>query len=123
MKTVSVFRGFIAISGAYCVLFSAWLAHGAQTLPVPVIKSLDAALNIQFLHTLTLLSLYVWYNLAPQKSLKISLILFTIGTILFSGSIYIKTLTGFSMLGQLAPLGGVTLALAWLSLLAQRKQS
>lgn len=105
------------------MLFSAWLAHGAQTLPPQVVKSLDAALNIQFLHTITLLSLYVWYNLAPQKPLKISLILFTIGIILFSGSIYIKTLTGFSMLGKLAPLGGITLALAWLSLLAQRKQS
>lgn len=116
-------RGFIALSGMFCVLFSAWMSHASGNLSESQYSSLNAALNIQFIHTIALLSLYVWYNLAPQKSLMFTLSLFTLGIVLFSGSIYLKTLTEFSMLGKLAPVGGTILALAWLSLIFQRNKS
>jgi uncharacterized membrane protein YgdD (TMEM256/DUF423 family) len=120
---LDVLKVFIAISGMFCVLFSAWMSHAAISLAESQYASLTAALNIQFLHTIALLSLYVWYNLAPQKSLKYTLCLFVSGIVLFSGSIYLKTLTELSMLGKFAPIGGVILALAWLSLILQRNKS
>ena len=114
---------FIAGSGAFCVLFGAWLSHGAGFLNEKEQQSLATALNYQFIHTLALLSVYVWYNLAPQKPLKITQLLFVAGILLFCGSIYLKTLTEISMLGKLAPFGGVTLAIAWVSLVFQRHKS
>lgn len=86
MKDCSIkgaIKYFIASSGAFCVLFGAWLSHGAAFLNTGQQQSLITALNYQFIHTLALLSVYVWYNLAPQKSLKITLLLFTAGILLF----------------------------------------
>ncbi len=42
---------------------------------------------------------------------------FLIGTILFSGSLYILALTGIRTFGAVTPLGGVALLLAWIFLL------
>ncbi|RJX37844.1 DUF423 domain-containing protein [Paenibacillus pinisoli] len=35
------------------------------------------------------------------------------GTIIFSGSLYILTLTGFSKLGMITPIGGVAMIAGW----------
>ncbi len=114
---------FIALSGAFSVLFSAWLAHKGSTLDLAQQKSLASALNMQFIHTLALLSVYVWYTLAPQKLHLLTIGLLIVGILLFSGMIYLKTLAEIAVLGKLTPLGGILLALAWLSLIFQRKDS
>lgn len=114
---------FIAFSGAFCIFFGAWLAHGADFLQAEQLSSLSIALNYQFIHTLALLSMYVWYTLAPQKPITYTLTLFMLGILLFSGSIYLKALTGIPLVGKLTPLGGVMLASGWLSLILLRKKS
>lgn len=112
----------IALSGAFAVLFGAWLSHGAAHLPLTSQQSLQTALMYQMFHTLALLSLYVWYNRAPQKMLAVTIALMLLGTCLFSGSIYIKHLALITQAGKLAPLGGVCLALAWASLIFQGRK-
>lgn len=114
---------FIALSGAFSVLFSAWLAHKGSTLDIMQQKSLASALNMQFIHTLALLSIYVWYTLAPQKLHMLTISLLIAGILLFSGMIYLKTLAEIAVFGKLTPFGGILLALAWLSLIFQRKDS
>ncbi|HKL50618.1 MAG TPA: DUF423 domain-containing protein [Wenzhouxiangellaceae bacterium] len=54
---------------------------------------------------------------AAAASLTRSGWLFVAGTLLFSFSIYAAALTGVEALTYLTPVGGVTLMLAWLSLL------
>ncbi len=42
--------------------------------------------------------------------------LFVVGTLLFSGSLYLLALTGTTWLGAITPLGGVAFLLGWLAL-------
>ena len=41
---------------------------------------------------------------------------FTLGTIIFSGSLYILCLTGITKFGAITPIGGVLLILGWIFL-------
>jgi uncharacterized membrane protein YgdD (TMEM256/DUF423 family) len=50
----------------------------------------------------------IWLNAAGW--------LFVVGTILFSGSLYLLALTGTTWLGAITPLGGVALLVGWLAL-------
>ncbi len=55
--------------------------------------------------------------LAQRKSTTLSYALFLSGIILFSGALYIYAATAYKPLTFLAPIGGLSLLLAWLSLL------
>ncbi len=108
---------FVGISGCFSVLFGAWLAHGGQALGVNVQLSLKTALQYQLLHTLALLASLVWaISKSPSKILIAACIGFFIGILCFSGSIYIKIFFSFAIIGQVTPLGGISLAIAWLLL-------
>ena len=105
---------FVGISGCFSVLFGAWLAHAGQALPLDVQTRLASALQYQFYHTLALLSVLIWYQQHTSKWLIIAASGFAVGMLLFSGSLYLKTFLMNDDLGQLAPLGGLLLALSWL---------
>jgi len=75
----------------------------------------DLANRYQFYHGLAMLALAAVFSHQPQQfSLKWLTILFTTGTLVFSGSLYLLALTGISWLGALTPIGGVLLVVAWL---------
>lgn len=108
---------FIGVSGCFCVLFGAWLAHAGLNLTSELLNRLTTAHHYQVIHTLALLAVVVWWQGSSRKSLHVSAWLFVGGILLFSGSLYLKTLYVMPVIGKLTPLGGVTLALAWLSLI------
>lgn len=116
--TVSVFIKqlmiFVGLSGCFSVLCGAWLAHGGEMLPMAAKARLATALEYQLFHTLALFACLIWYLQRPSKCLFSAALCFFIGIILFSGSLYIKTFFGISALSHLAPLGGISLAAAWL---------
>ncbi len=108
---------FIGISGSFSVLFGAWLNHGGQALALNEHLSIKTALQYQLFHTLALLASVVWaMNKSTSKILIIACIGFFIGILCFSGSIYIKTFFSFAIIGKLTPLGGISLAIAWILL-------
>ncbi|GAA6206441.1 DUF423 domain-containing protein [Thalassotalea sp. SU-HH00458] len=113
---VKVFLVFTALSGCFSVLFGAWLAHAGQHINEIDKVRLITAHQYQVIHTLALLVVGLAYRNNQSRTLFISAILFILGIILFSGSLYLKTYTGMLSLGGFAPLGGITLALGWLSL-------
>lgn len=107
---------FVGISGCFSVLFGAWLSHGGQHLPVALQDRLSTALLYQFIHTLALMMAIIMYRLNNSVLLVVAAIFFTLGIILFSGSLYIKTFFDVMMITKLAPSGGLSFALAWLIL-------
>lgn len=107
---------FVGISGCFSVLFGAWLAHGGQVLPELVKYRLANALQYQFIHTLALLAVMVWYQNRQSNWLLMSGACFFIGILCFSGSLYLKTLFDFTLIGKMAPFGGLSFALGWLLL-------
>ncbi|MBL0711233.1 MAG: DUF423 domain-containing protein [Colwellia sp.] len=108
---------FVGISGCFSVLFGAWLAHAGQVLAINDQENLQTALQYQLFHTLALLGTVVLLiSKSATKILIAACISFVIGILCFSGTIYIKTFFNFAMIGKLAPLGGISLAIAWLLL-------
>ena len=113
---VVLFTSFIGISGAFSVLFGAWLAHAGENYSSAIQFRLETALNYQFIHTLALFACLVWFQQKQSQSKLIALFLFSIGILLFSGTLYVKTFFDGSPLGAFTPIGGIILALAWLQL-------
>lgn len=116
VKIAKLLTLFVGISGCFSVLFGAWLAHGGQALPLALQDRLSIALQYQFIHTLALILTIILYKVHRNIVLIFAAIFFALGIILFSGSLYIKTFFDVTMIGKLAPSGGLSFALAWLLL-------
>lgn len=107
-----------AISGAVSVAFGAFGAHALRSrLPADRLNSLEIAVRYQMFHAIALVAV----GLAVPRYASSDLVLasgwlFIVGTILFSGSLYILALTGKRWLGAITPLGGLALISGWLCL-------
>jgi len=108
---------FIAISGCFSVLFGAWLAHADNAMTAVALTRVKVAHQYQFLHTLALFMVVIWYRYEPNKVLLFSAICFLMGILLFSGSLYIKSILTFSFFSSVTPFGGIALASGWLLLI------
>jgi uncharacterized membrane protein YgdD (TMEM256/DUF423 family) len=104
--------------GALAVGLGAFGAHGLeQIVSASALKTWHTGVAYQFYHVFALLFLSTF---APDKHKLINLafIFFTLGIILFSGSLYLLSLkdayalpVGF--LGPITPLGGLCLIAGW----------
>ncbi len=72
----------------------------------------ELAVRYQFYHTIVLLAAGILIEKFP--SLKISALLFIIGIIIFSGSLYVLALTNQTIWGAVTPIGGVFLMAGWI---------
>lgn len=105
-----------AIFGALAVLLGAFAAHGLKnTLSVEYLAVLQTAVQYQFIHALALLLVALLAQHRASRVLVLAAILFTLGIILFSGSLYVLVLTPLKP-GLVTPIGGSLLVLGWLSL-------
>lgn len=104
-----------ALCAALSVAFGAFGAHLLERILDP--KYLDIwgkGVTYQMLHAVGILLVGVLLGKLPGNSLLIwSGWLMVIGVILFSGSLYILSITKISMLGAITPLGGVSFIIAW----------
>src|SRR5690606_13037900 len=85
------------------------------------IDTWKTANQYHFYHTLALLFLST-FSRAKSQSIRVSFIFFTIGILLFSGSLYllcVRELLGIekvSFLGPITPLGGLCFIVGWIVL-------
>ncbi len=113
-----VFLGFVSIFGATGVAAGAYGAHGlSQKLSPYLLNVFQTAVLYQLIHALALLGIVALLSqLGRSKTLLISASLLVVGTILFSGSLYLLTLSSWRV-GLITPLGGFLLISAWIVLL------
>jgi uncharacterized membrane protein YgdD (TMEM256/DUF423 family) len=105
-----------AFSAASSVGMSAAIAH-LPAVAAADVNALHAALQVQQFHALALLILgLLMLRTTATSLLTIAGILFVIGTLFFSGNIYLRVLSGFSAFRSLVPFGGGALILAWLAM-------
>ena len=105
-----------AIFGALAVLLGAFAAHGLKnTLSVEYLAVLQTGVQYQFIHALALLLVALLAQHCASRVLLLAAILFTLGIVLFSGSLYILVLTPLKP-GLITPIGGSLLVLGWISL-------
>ena len=122
---------FIKVSILFCVISVILGAFGAHLLKDLLseteLSSFKTGIRYQMFHGLAILILSLNSNKFTSK-LKTSLLLMSIGTVLFSFSIYflsIDDLLSFSMkfLGPITPIGGTILITSWIYLLLNVKNN
>ncbi|KAI7829140.1 hypothetical protein BX661DRAFT_142702 [Kickxella alabastrina] len=105
-----------AILGASGVALGAFGAHGLKNVITDPekIKTWDMASRYQLIHAVALLG----FSATGRRSRSV-VGLWTVGAVLFSGSIYCLVLNRdvFRPLGPVTPLGGMFMIAGWLALL------
>lgn len=105
--------------GLLAVILGAFGTHALKNvLTVTEIQSFQTAVHYQMYHVLVVLFLNTSQQFL-EKQKKILSLIFFIGIVLFSGSIYVSYLTSVSMknLWFITPLGGVFFIFGWVLLL------
>ena len=115
-----LFITLASLSGMLAVVFGAFGAHALKgKLDDQALKVFETAVQYHFYHTFALLVVGVIALNQPQPVLlKSSGWLFVIGILVFSGSLYLLSLTGVRWLGAITPLGGLALIAGWACLAA-----
>lgn len=113
---VLYFAGIVgALACGLGVILGAFAAHALNGyLEVSQFNTFETAVRYQMYHGLALLGVFL-YSYHSQKNwwLKLAAGAFTVGMILFSGSLYALVFSGFKQLGMITPLGGLSLIVGW----------
>ena len=110
---------FIAgsISAFLAVALGAFAAHGLKTKLSPEMFNIfEVGVRYHMYHALALL-VVAWASTRwPGGNINAAGWLFLAGTIIFSGSLYLLSLTGLRWLGAITPIGGLAFLIGWLLL-------
>ncbi len=111
-----------AFFGALAVVLGAFGAHSLKKIVTPDSLAIwQKGVEYQFYHTFALLYLSTFARY-KHKLISIAFVLFTLGIILFSGSLYVLalkdsyTLSLSAVLGPLTPIGGLCFISGWICL-------
>ncbi len=124
-----------AVFGGLSVACGAFAAHGldrvfvekyagqtrvvaGETVPLPkkFLNDFKTGTEYQMSHSLALLAVGLLAERRASRALTIAGSAFVAGIVLFSGSLYILTLTGVTRWGMVTPLGGVAFLVGWAAL-------
>ena len=113
-----VFLTLGSISAMVAVALGAFGAHALEgRLPTERIATWETAAQYHFYHSLGLLIVgLVGMQLAGSAQLRWAGWSMFSGILLFSGSLYVLSVSGLSYLGAVTPFGGIAFLLAWLLL-------
>lgn len=115
-----LFITLASLSGMLAVAFGAFGAHALKSrLDEYALGVYQTAVQYHFYHSLALLAVGVIALSQPQAVLlKSSGWLFFLGILIFSGSLYLLSLTSVKWLGAITPLGGLAFIAGWACLAA-----
>jgi uncharacterized membrane protein YgdD (TMEM256/DUF423 family) len=107
-----------AILGALGVALGAFGAHAFKPMLVETgrLETYELAVRYEFYHALALLSAGILQQIIQTKYIRLASLFFLIGTILFSGSLYLLCITNNSLFAMATPFGGVLLIFGWVLL-------
>lgn len=97
--------------------FGAFGAHALKARLTPELLAIyRTAVEYQFWHALALLAAGLLAMSRPGPMLALSGWSFTLGILLFSGSLYALALSGVRVLGAITPIGGLLFLAGWVLL-------
>ena len=108
-----------ALLGILAIALGAFGAHALkETLTIEGLSSFETGVRYQFYHVIVLLFVNTYKGFSKKNKKRISL-LFFIGILFFSGSIYAIQLTSISAksIWFITPLGGLLLMSGWVLML------
>lgn len=107
-----------AILGALTVAIGAFGAHALRPglEAAGRMETFETGVKYQMYHVLAIFLTGLLQAYQPHKFLNRASLLFLLGILIFSGSLYAISLSGITKLGAVAPIGGVLLIAGWISL-------
>ncbi len=104
-----------ALNGFLAVGLGAFGAHGLrQKLSTDLLAVYQTGVQYHFYHTFALMAVALLMLQWPHNTLlRWSALLFAIGIVVFSGSLYVLAISGIRWLGAITPLGGVAFLAGW----------
>jgi uncharacterized membrane protein YgdD (TMEM256/DUF423 family) len=118
-------KNYIAIGGiiaALAILSGALGSHWLRSnISMIDLQNFETAVRYQIYHAIAIIILGIIKPAFGERLLRFSFHAFWLGTLLFSGSIYLLSTSSFSgisasWLGPLTPIGGVLFIAGWISL-------
>ena len=110
-------RGFFGaglVLAGLGVVFGAFGAHALRaSLSPQMLSTFETGVRYQMYHGLGLLALAWAIGRWPERRLVAAAWLLLVGTVVFSGSLYLLALTGARWFGAITPFGGVALIAGW----------
>jgi uncharacterized membrane protein YgdD (TMEM256/DUF423 family) len=107
-RRILVAGALLAVTGVACGAFG---AHALRDALDPVrLGWWQTAVQYQMWHAVALVALAA----LPLPRLGLPAALLAVGTIVFSGTLYLMALTGLRWLGAITPVGGATMMAGWL---------
>ena len=108
-----------AFSAGLAVALGAFAAHALKArLDPQALATFEVGARYQMYHALALLAVGLLAERRPTRLLWVSGALFVTGTLLFSGSLYMLSLSVVAGFGENTPFGGVALLAGWITLAA-----
>ncbi|TXR38025.1 DUF423 domain-containing protein [Ectopseudomonas mendocina] len=108
---LSAFAGFTGVA------LGAFAAHGLKGRLTPeYLAVFQTGTHYQLIHALALFGVGLLALHMPGRLVNLAGDAFAVGILLFSGSLYLLTLSGIGKLGMITPFGGVAFLIGWLCL-------
>lgn len=108
-----------AIAAGIAVMLGAFGAHGLKSRVEPELLAVfETGVRYHMYHALALLAVGWASTRWPSALVAASGWAFLAGILIFSGSLYLMTLTGARWLGAVTPIGGVAFIVGWIALAA-----
>jgi len=106
-----------ALSAFMGVAAGAFGAHGLKShLSAEMLSVFEVGVRYQMYHAFALIAAAWAQTKWPSLLVTTGGWLFVVGTILFSGSLYLLSVTGMRWLGMITPLGGLAFLAGWVCL-------
>jgi uncharacterized membrane protein YgdD (TMEM256/DUF423 family) len=106
-----------ALSAFIGVAAGAFGAHGLKSrMSAEMLSVFEVGVRYQMYHAFALIAVAWAQTKWPSSLVTIGGWLFVIGTILFSGSLYLLSVSGLVWFGAITPLGGLAFLVGWVCL-------
>lgn len=107
-----------AVNGFLAVAAGAFGAHALKSRLTPeMLANFETAARYQMYHALALLAVFVLAGRGASRAVDVAGWSFTLGIVLFCGSLYAYGLGGPKWLVMVTPIGGAAMLAGWMSLL------
>lgn len=117
LNPVNLIIAFGAFNAFIAVGAGAFAAHGLKDiLSIEYLNTFKTAADYQLMHGIGLILIGLINKQNTNRCNFAAAIFMFAGIILFSGSLYLLTLTGTKWLGMITPVGGICFLMAWLIL-------
>ncbi|MEO5968813.1 MAG: DUF423 domain-containing protein [Bdellovibrionia bacterium] len=104
------------LSGFFGVVLGAFGAHALKaSLDEKALAVYHTAVQYHMIHALALIGLGLWAGQNPLVNTQVAGWGFTLGIMVFSGSLYVLAITQLKFLGAITPIGGVSFLVGWIA--------